>query len=110
MSEIKPKIAMESPALFYQSDNYPPIWRGRVPLRVRMAKTVRPDWPGVGCSAALEATKDEKYFAWVNSHGALTAIINGERLGLKPYEFEVIEWHSANNERAALADSEEHER
>lgn len=31
----------------------------------------------------------------VNSHGAVSVILpNEQRLGVKPYEFEVIEWHS----------------
>ena len=83
-----------SPALISRSDDYPASWRGRVPKRVRMAKTVTPDFPGMG---ALVAIQDQEYDVWVNSHGAVAAIVDvrGKTLGLRPYEFEVIEWHES---------------
>lgn len=82
-----------SPALQFQSEHYPASWHGKVPKRVRMAKTVRPDIP-ISESLGIAAKRQKEYEVWVNSHGAVSAICeNGKRLGLRPYEFEVIEWH-----------------
>ncbi len=80
-----------SPALLSRSELYPAAWRGRVPKRIRMMKTVRSDFP---CISRLIAPKGGEYNAWVNSHGAVAAVLPiGEMLGVRPYEFEVIEWH-----------------
>lgn len=82
-----------SPALDYQSRSYPIPWYGKVPSRVKMTKTVRPDFP---CSLTQigQALIGIEYPVWVNSHGAVTAILpNGEKLGLKPDEFEIVEFH-----------------
>lgn len=97
-------VALTSPALKWQSDrggrsNYPANFRGRVPLKVKTAKTVRPDLPQFG---KLLGVKDDticfvnnEYYVWVNSYGAVSAILpNGEKLGLLPSEFDVTEWHS----------------
>ena len=79
-------------ALTFQSKHYPPAWHGKVPKRIRMATTIRPDF-GLGPAGTI-AVRGEEYEAWTNSHGAVCAICeNGYRLGVKPYEFEVIEWH-----------------
>jgi hypothetical protein len=57
-----------------------------------MAKTVTSDYPFD--AARIRAKMDQEYEVWVNAHGAVAAILpSGELLGLKPYEFEVIEWH-----------------
>lgn len=87
-----------SPALAFQSEHYPAAWHGKVPKRVLMAKTVRPDfpanltWPSDSC-----CDEGQEYEVLVNSHGAVSARLeNGKNLGLKPYEFEVVEWHSNN--------------
>ena len=84
----------DSPALKHQSEIYPANYRGRVPLKIRMAKTVYPDLPFLCKRKDTVATVDEVYECWVNSHGAVAAICrNGETLGVKPGEFDVIEWH-----------------
>jgi hypothetical protein len=84
---------MRSAALDHQSEHYPASWHGRVPKRVRMAKMVGSDMPML-ISPAMTAHKGQEYEVWVNSHGAVAAILpDGRRLGLRPYEFEVIEWH-----------------
>lgn len=80
----------DSPALSTQSTHYPAEWNGNVPKKIRMLSSVKSDIPFVQmrCAAQME------YAAYVNSHGALSAIINDDdMLGLKPGEFEVIEWH-----------------
>lgn len=96
--------ALTSPALKWQSDRkgrfaYPANFRGRVPLKVKLAKTVTPDLmdlaPILGIKKDTVALKDCEYYVWVNSYGAVSAILeNGERLGLLPSEFDVTEWHS----------------
>ena len=45
----------------------------------------------IGTEPGLFDEADEVH---VNSHGAISArLSNGKNLGLKPYEFEIIEWH-----------------
>jgi hypothetical protein len=94
--------ALTSPALKMQSQEtgrfaYPANFRGRVPLKVRMAKTVTPDLPAfLTAQKGLEivALVDATYFVRVNSYGAVTALLpSGEELGLLPQEFDVVEWH-----------------
>lgn len=88
--QVHPMV-MPSPALTYQSDSYPASWHGKVPKRIKMAKTITSDFP---FPPVLRALKDDVCDCWVNSHGAVAAILcDGQRLGVKPYEFEVIEWH-----------------
>ena len=97
-------VALTSPALKWQSDrggrsNYPANFRGRVPLKVKTAKTVRPDLPQFGKLLGVKddaiCLVDNEYYVWVNSYGAVSAILpNGEKLGLLPSEFDVTEWHS----------------
>jgi hypothetical protein len=94
------EIANTSPALNWQSDKsgnsaYPANFRGRVPLKVKLATTVYPDVPFV--PSGTIAGKDCEYYVWVNSYGAVSAILpNGEKLGLRPSEFDVIEWHEVS--------------
>jgi hypothetical protein len=88
----------DSPALQYRSEHYPASWNQKVPRRVRMAKTVTSELPPIvlvsqGLSR-LAAIGGREYDVWCNSHGAVTAILEGgELLGLRPYEFEIIAWH-----------------
>ena len=92
--------SLQSPALKEQhkSDDrsaYPANYRGRVPLKVKMAKDVRPDTPVFLTSGRnIIAKMDCEYFVWVNKHGAVAAILeDGEKLGLLPQEFDVVAWH-----------------
>jgi hypothetical protein len=97
-------VALTSPALKWRSDRkgraaYPANYRGRVPLKVKLAKTVKPDLmefaPILGITKDTIALKDNEYYVWVNSYGAVSAILeNGEHLGLLHSEFDVTEWHS----------------
>lgn len=97
IEEIKQKT-LESPALQWQSDKEPPFtypeyFQGKVPLKIRMKLTLRPDMPFLA-KADTVCVRDKEYYVWVNSYGAVAAILpNGEQLGLKPGEFEVIEFH-----------------
>ena len=97
-------VALTSPALKWRSDRkgsaaYPANYRGRVPLKVKLAKTVKPDLmefaPILGITKDTIALKDNEYYVWVNSYGAVSAILeNGKQLGLLPSEFDVVAWHS----------------
>ena len=88
--------AFKSPALKSLSEIYPANRYGKVPLKIRMACTVTSDLPFfIQPKPNMIAYKDEEYFVWCNSHGAMSAILpNGEKLGIKPSECEIIEWHS----------------
>ena len=96
--------ALTSPALEWQSDrvgrnSYPANFRGRVPLKVKVAKKVEPDFPWLKNKLLVKSDtvcqKDNEYYVWVNSYGAVSAILpNGNKLGLLPSEFDVTVWHS----------------
>lgn len=93
-------VALTSPALQWRSNKtgkfaYPMNFRNRVPLKVKMAGTVKSDLLqfGIGKKDTVAAENIE-YYVWVNSYGAVSAILhNGEKLGLYPSEFDVTEWH-----------------
>ena len=86
------KTPLDSPALKDQSEIYPPNFRGRVPLKVKMACNVRGNLHF--CPPGTIARVEETYEVWVNRNGAVAAILpNGLQLGLKPAEFDVVEWH-----------------
>lgn len=91
----------ESPALKTQSKHYPARFKGRVPMRIKMLMNVRPDpWCGAIGQSGGPGTilrYDETYECWTNSHGAVAGICaNGFKLGVKPDEFEVVEWYMPN--------------
>lgn len=92
--------ALNSPALVHRSRDegkfaYPAYFNDKVPLKVRMNTVVEPDMPGIfPYKEGTFCLYGHEYYVWVNSYGAVSAILeNGEQLGLKPGEFEVIEWH-----------------
>lgn len=93
----KGKTPADSPALSYQSNTYPPAWQHRVPKRVKMLVNLRPDIVVEGVfprSTRIYAHEGHKYDVWVNVHGAVVIICDdGEMIGAKSDEFEVIEWH-----------------
>lgn len=105
--------AKTSAALDWQSDRpapftYPHYWEGKVPLKIRMKGTVTSDLPFFfPDSADLLCIQGNEYYCWVNSYGALSAILpNGQQLGLKPGEFEVVEFHSQNENKCAQNEME----
>lgn len=101
------EIAKTSPAIKYQSTEtdgfaYPANFRNRVPLKVRTVNRITPDLPQfhkiLGVKTDTVCEENGEYYVWVNSLGAVSAILpNGEKLGLKPSEFEVIEWHQKDH-------------
>jgi len=94
------KTCYDSPALQTRSEHYPASWHQKVPKRIKMSKTVMSDLPMFRFQVPMRAVSGMEYECWVNSHGALCAILDhGEgdnMLGLKPYEFEVIGWHEVS--------------
>jgi len=74
-------------------------FNGKVPLKVKTIKNVYSNVPGyadrIGAKEPIVCLKDHTYYAWVNSYGAVSAILpTGIKLGLYPSEFEVVEWHA----------------
>lgn len=70
------------------------LLQGRKRIRVRIIKTVKPDMrmllPDAGASRT--ANPGEEYDADSNQNGAVSIIFpNGDKLGVKPGEFEFIE-------------------
>lgn len=95
------KKALESPSLIKKSTEkgklaWPARFGDKVPLKVLMKETVTSDIPMVLPSVpGLLCIQGNEYHVWVNSYGAVSAILpNGKLLGLKPREFEVTEWHN----------------
>lgn len=93
-------MAEPIPALSFRSEHYPSRFEGRVPRRVRIvAPHVMPDYPIALLAAeyrGLVARFGDEFDAWTNSHGAVAIIFpDGRQLGVKPDEFEVIEWYGA---------------
>lgn len=72
----------------------------KVPKTVRLTKFTMTDFlPGIGFISAepLVAHRGSILPAWTNSYGAVAAVYpNGKTLGLKPDEFEVVEWYSGD--------------
>lgn len=80
------------PAIQKRNPGYP--FGDRVPRRIRMLKTVVPDlshfFPEIKHPIARAGAE---FRAWTNSNGAVIAVFpNGDKLGVKPGEFEVIDW------------------
>lgn len=95
MSQIR--TPADSSALTHQSELYPARFGGRVPLRVRLTKTVTADvmpYPLCLTQEQLAFLIGQEVPVWVNSHGAVAGIdAHGRCLGLKPDEFEVVQFH-----------------
>lgn len=87
------------PALKHKDTSYPRSWNGRTPKAIRMLRDITPD---AICAIAdpMRNTRAEKgleYQAWTNSYGAVCAVFpDGQKIGVKPHEFEVVEWFEAD--------------
>lgn len=87
-------VMPQSPALKLKALGYPAHWEGKVPRMVRMLRPVSPCIVRQGAPKGVEI--GEEFEAMVNSYGAVSALLpGGFRLGLRPGEFEVIEFHQA---------------
>ena len=95
----------QSPALTEQWDSedefaYPKVWGGKVPFKIKATMTIRPDMPFLAKAGTI-VHQGQEYYVWVNKHGAISAILgNGEQLGLKPDECEVIEYHPTQSNQS----------
>lgn len=69
----------------------------RVPKTIQLLRDVSTDViPGGGyiTDRPLFADGGKTYPAWTNKYGAVAAVFpDGRNLGVKPDEFEVVEWH-----------------
>jgi hypothetical protein len=84
----------DSPALRFRSPEYPPRFGGLVPRAVLMRRTVRLIRFSFHEGLPSKAERGHTYPCWVNSHGAVAAILeDGTAIGVKPDEFEVTDWH-----------------
>lgn len=98
---LQPDLARQltSPALqMGLSEHYPASFNGRVPRVIRPTCVLRSDFPlrTFPKHQDLVIQPSQTYLAWTNSHGAVAAILpDGRDLGVKPDEFEVVEWFPA---------------
>lgn len=106
VTEIAVSAMMSCPALQGVSSHWPAAW-DRVPRLIRMLHHVQPDHILALVDAKLRgmaALKGQEYLAWVNAHGAVSAIMpSGQRLGAYPSEFEVVEFHDGELVRREVA-------
>lgn len=94
--------SQDSPALKHRSPHWPwPVALG-VPRLVRALRDVRSELP---FPPFLVVKTGRTYEVWVNSHGALSALLPDGELGLKPGEFQVVEWHHLDGAPTFLEDS-----
>ncbi len=95
---IQNRIAIGG-AMIQRSEHYPTKYNGKVPLKVKMLETVTTDLPLIVLQMQDNenipmAISGNEYYVNVNSHGAVSAIFeDGQLLGLKSNEFEVVEFH-----------------
>ncbi|MGP5284137.1 DUF4406 domain-containing protein [Pseudomonas helleri] len=98
---MEPQI--DCPALHNRAKGYP--FGDRVPCTVRMVRTVTADpMPVIGYGYIKgdvpTAVISQTFRVWTNSNGAVSAVMaDGQRLGLKPGEFEVASWHDATPQK-----------
>lgn len=103
----KDSIFWESPALLNGfSKHYPEHFKGLIPLRVKILRFVYPDYNLDG--TAGHCSENEICVVWTNIHGAVTAECAGNRkLGLRPDEFEVIEWYDRETKEIVRFETKE---
>lgn len=78
-----------SPALKQRLKGYPEKWKNKVPLKVRVLTNITSDLPGDKSMVIA----GREYYVWVNSYGAVSAIVGTVEFGLKPGEYQITEWH-----------------
>lgn len=88
----------ESPAFAYKSYSYP--YGERQPYKVKMLKTVESDLSFMVLKET--AVEGEVYEVYTNSNGAMSVYLpSGNRLGIKPGEFEIVEWYEEDDVQGA---------
>ena len=83
------------------SKHWPATYRGRIPVRVRMAQDLGPDmWPILGRGTPrILVRKDEEPPVTCNQHGAITLTTPYGGLGVKSHEADIIEWRMPNSSK-----------
>lgn len=76
------------------SEHWPASYRGRIPVRVRMACDLGPDmWPIISPGTPrIWVRQDQELPVTCNQHGAMSLVTEHGNLGVKPLECEIIEW------------------
>lgn len=90
-------------ALKKRSEHWPKRFGNAVPMRIRMLMTVRPDFAFILPPEKRDMIliQGRTYDATTNSHGAVCGVCGcGNVLGVKPDEFEVVEWYPVALEMA----------
>lgn len=84
-----------SPALLKRNKGqFPATFKDRVPLKVKIIKTVVPILFYLIDSSGSILESGNEYYVWVTAYGTVSAILsNGKMVGVKPDEYDVIEWH-----------------
>jgi hypothetical protein len=77
-------VANMSPARTYQSETYPKIFDGKVPLKIKVLENAKPNkW--------VEVQKE--YYAYSDSYGTVSAVLDNLDVAvLRLKDFEVLEW------------------
>lgn len=88
---------IDCPALHHRAIDAGYPFGNRVPKTIRMRQTVTSDLAFLLPNDHDQvAVVQAKYPAWTNSYGAVCAVFpDGRKLGVKPNEFEVVEWFDA---------------
>jgi hypothetical protein len=88
------------------SAHWPPSYRGRIPVKVRMACDLGPDmWGILGRGTPRHWVKNnDELPVKVNQHGAMSVVTPYGDLGVKPLECEIIEWRAPNVVLCEVAD------
>lgn len=91
------------------SKHWPPSYRGRIPVKVRMACDLGPDmWPIVGNGTPqIWVRIDDELAVKCNQHGAMSVLTTHGDLGVKPLECEIIEWRAPTGEEKACIERPE---
>jgi len=76
------------------SEHWPATYRGRIPVRVRMAKDLGPDMWTILCrnTPRIWVKKDDELTVTCNQHGAMSVKTPLGSLGVRPLECDIIEW------------------
>lgn len=63
------------------------------PKRIQLTKAIESAAPGVAMGTnTMSAKAGEEFLCYVNLYGALFVTLEGGTIGLRPSEFEIIEW------------------
>lgn len=83
---------------YRMSKHWPPTYRNRIPVKVRMAKDLGPDmWAILGRGTPkIWVKKDDELEVVCNQHGAMAVVTPYGNLGVRPLECDIIEWREPN--------------